>query len=247
MTAQSRSKQATRAAKSLKTTKGGGRGRAPVRSTRDLPILAIAVGAILLVLFIGLIVYGVINSRNSSGVPVVHGSTTNIPCDSLEHTQVHYHVGLQIVVNGTLHPINASGQSIAIQGGETAPICYYWLHVHGANQDTIHIESPVDTANGKAVTFTLGDWFKVWDAYNTYNGMPHELLTPTQVSTYTLTTGEDIKVYVDLNDGKGPQLYTGNPNNIILKAHEVITIVIGPPDLQPSDGRFPQFTFAPGL
>lgn len=237
MTAQSRSKQATRAAKSLKTTKGGGRGRAPVRSTRDVPVLAFVVGGILLALFIGLLVYGVINSR-SSGVPSVQASKVTIPCDSLEHTQVHYHVGLQIVYHGTPTPLPGG---VGIQGGETAPTCYYWLHVHSANQNTIHIESPA------ADVFTLGDFFKVWNTWSTYNHGPAESLSSTQVSSIKLSTGDSVKVYVDLNDGKGPQLYEGDPNAILLRAHEVITIVIGPPDIPPSDGRFPQFTFAQGL
>ena len=243
MTAQARSKQAIRAAKNLKTTKGGGRGRAPVRSSRDVPVLAIVVGVILLAAFIVLFIYGAINNKTST-VPSVQGSTISIPCDTLEHTQVHYHAGLQIVYHGTLPPIPGG---IGIQGGEVAPTCYYWLHVHSANQNTIHIESPADTANGKPVTFTLGDFFKVWSTWSTYNGGPSESLSSTQVATIKLATGDTMKVYVDLNDGKGPQLYDGDPNQIILKSHEVITIVIGPPDLQPSDGRFPTFTFANGL
>lgn len=234
MSSQGRSKPAIRGAK----TGSRANRRAPVRST-ERPYLAFIVGGIILAVFIGVLILGIRNN-NSQGVPTVQGSKTAIPCDTLEHTQVHYHVGIQVVLHGTPETQFLT-PGAGIQGGETAPTCYYWLHVHSANANTIHIESPA------ADTFTLGDWFKVWDTWSTYNNGPHEKLSSTQVGQYKLQTGDDMTVYVDLNDGKGPQLYEGDPNKIPLKAHEVITIVIGPPDLQPSDGRFPQFTFAQGL
>jgi hypothetical protein len=232
MPAQSRSKPAIRGAK---TTKSGR--RAPVKSTTDVPVMAIVVGGVLLAIFIGLLIYGAINSKSSTA-PAVQGSTTAIPCDSLEHTQVHYHAGLQIVYHGTLHNIPGG---IGINGSESAPTCYYWLHVHSANANTIHIESPA------ADTFTLGDFFKVWDAWAAANGQARVSLSSTQIATIPIATGDSVKYYIDLNDGKGPQLYEGDPTKILLKSHEVITIVIGPPDLAPSDGRFPQFAFSSGL
>jgi hypothetical protein len=232
MPTQSRSQPTIRGAKS--GAKGKAARRPPVKSTTDVPILAVVVGGVLAVLFVGLLVYGVVNSRTSSAAPTVHGSSGDIPCDSLEHTQVHYHAALQILDGGTLHPIPSG---IGIQGGETAPVCFYWLHVHAANQDAIHIEAPADR------TFTLGDFFKVWDAYSTNNGGPHERLDSTHVSTLTLTTGQQVIVYVDLQDGKGPKVWDGDPNAIVLKAHEVITIEITPPAVNPPPG----YTFASGL
>jgi hypothetical protein len=240
MSTRNRSKQSSSAAKA--NTKGGakaGARRPAVRSTTNPPYMAYVVGGILLVLFVGLFVYGAINSRQATAQSV-QGSSGSIPCDRLEQTQVHYHVGVQVVLHGTTEA-NFLTPGAGIQGGETAPTCYYWLHVHSANPNTIHIESPADR------TFTLGDFFKVWDTWSTSNGQAHESLSSSQVGQYKLQTGDSLKVYVDLNDGKGPQLYEGDPTKIVLKSHEVITIVIGPPDLQPSDGRFPQFTFAQGL
>ncbi len=235
MSSQNRSKQAIRPAKN---TKGAGR-RQTIKVTSQPPVMAYVVGGILLALFVGLFIYAAINNRPAT-TPAVHGSSGDIPCDALEHTQVHYHVGIQVVLHGTSEA-NFLTPGAGIQGGETAPTCYYWLHVHSANANTIHIESPADR------TFTLGDFFKVWDAWSTSNGGAHETFSTTQVGQYKLQTGDDMKVYIDLNDGKGPQLYEGDPSKVVLKSHEVITIVIGPPDLPPSDGRFPQFTFAQGL
>lgn len=233
MPAQSRSKPTIRGAKTpVRGNKGKGARRTPVKSATDVPILAIVVAGILLALFIGIFIYGAINNRPTP-TPVVHGSSGDIPCDKLESTQVHYHVALQILYNGTLHPIKGGA---GILGGETTPTCFYWLHVHSANPNVIHIESPARDS------FTLGDFFKVWDAWSRANGGPHEVLSSTQVSTLTLATGQQLFVYVDLQDGKGPKLYDGDPNGIALKAHEVITIEMAGSSTTP-----PPFTFTQGL
>ena len=218
MSSQTRSKQNVRGQKTAKGSR-----RAPVKSTRDTPILAIVVGAILAAVFIGLLIWGAINSRTNP-VQTVQGSSGSIPCDQLEHTQVHYHAAIQIVDQGTVHPIPGG---IGIQGGETAPTCFYWLHVHSANPNVIHIESTADRV------FTLGDFFKVWDAWSTYTGGPHELLDTTHVSTLIVGAGQSMKVYIDLNDGKGAQLFEGDPSTIVLKSHETITIEITPPTVTP--------------
>jgi len=89
MSSEGRSKQNARAAKALRSTKGKGAARrAPVRSSTDVPILAVVVGGILLVLFFGIFIYGAINSRTTA-IPTINGSSGTIPCDQLEHTQVH--------------------------------------------------------------------------------------------------------------------------------------------------------------
>jgi len=221
MTSQSRSKQNVRGKSQVRRAKGGR--RAPVKSSTGTPILAIVVGAILALVFIGLLIYGAINSRTNP-IPTVAGSGGSINCDQLEHTQVHYHAAIQIVAQGAVHPIPGG---IGIQGGETAPTCFYWLHVHSANPNVIHIESTADRV------FTLADFFKVWDAWSTYNSGPHELLDSTHVSTLTVGSGQSMKIYIDLDDGKGAQLFEGDPRNIVLKSHETITIEISPPILAP--------------
>jgi hypothetical protein len=111
--------------------------------------------------------------------------------------------------------------------------CFYWLHVHIESPGVIHIESP------KGRTFTLGDFFKVWAASK---GTP-EPLDATHVSSFTLTGDQKLVVYLDLGDGTGPQPYTGNPADIVLKAHEAITLEITPPAVNPP----PKFTFQSGL
>ena len=105
--------------------------------------------------------------------------------------------------------------------------CYYWLHVHPANKNVIHIESPAND------TFTLGQFFDVSNAWSQANGFGAQKLDATHVATFTLQPGDKIVAYVDLGDGKGPQAFTGDPRSIVLRSHEVITIEISPPDVNP--------------
>ncbi|HXI96126.1 MAG TPA: hypothetical protein VNG04_08355 [Candidatus Acidoferrum sp.] len=221
----------TKTKAAVRSGAGKGSRRPPVRVKKggDVPLLPIAVAAILVVFAVGLIIYFVAN--NKSTTPQTAGG---VPCDSLEHTQVHYHAALQIMYQGNVLPIPAN---VGISGDPTAPTCFYWMHVHAANQNVIHIESPATQ------TFTLGQFFAIWSAWNKAQGLPNEPLDATHVSTLTLTPDEKLVIYIDLQDGKGAQVYTGDPKTIVLKAHEVITLEITPPEVTPP----PAFTFTSGL
>jgi hypothetical protein len=222
---------ATKTKAPVRTGAGKGSRRPPVRVKKgnDVPLLPIAVAAILVVFFIGIFIYFLANNKSSAPQ-----SAAGIPCDQLEHTQVHYHAALQIVYQGNILPIPAN---IGISGDPAAPTCFYWLHVHAANEDVIHIESPATD------TFTLGQFFAVWSTWSKAQGGSNEPLDATHVSTLTLTPDEKLVVYIDLQDGKGPTVYTGDPKAIVLKAHEVITLEITPPAVTPP----PAFTFTSGL
>jgi hypothetical protein len=222
---------ATKTKAPVRTGAGKGSRRPPVRVKKgnDVPLLPIAVAAILVVFFIGIFIYFLANNKSSA--PQI---AAGVPCDQLEHSQVHYHAALQIVYQGNVLPIPAN---IGISGDPAAPTCFYWLHVHAANQNVIHIESPASQ------TFTLGQFFAVWSTWNKAQGLSNEPLDATHVSTLTLTPDEKLVVYIDLQDGKGPQVYTGDPKAIVLKAHEVITLEITPPAVTPP----PAFTFTSGL
>ena len=219
----------TKAKAAVRTGTGKGGRRTTVKRSRDIPLLPIAVAGILLVFAIGIIIYILVNNK-----PVGPVTAGGIPCDSLQHSQVHYHAGIQIVYQGTVHPIPAN---IGISGDPAAPSCYYWLHVHAADTNVIHIESPANQ------TFTLGQFFTVWDAWSKSNGGPAEPLNATHVSSITLTPDQKLVVYIDLLDGTGPKPYTGDPTTIVLKEHEVITLEITPPEVTPP----PTFTFPNGL
>ena len=221
-----------------KASAGAGKGKAgrrpPVKAKRGagVPLMPIVVGSILGVLaivMIGLIVY---YQRPQAGPPTVGG----VPCDQLEHSQIHYHAALQIVYNGNV--VNLP-DNIGIQYDSTGTnvSCYYWLHVHAANKNTIHIESPASD------TFTVGQFFDVWNSWSQANGKGAVKLDATHVATFTIGAEQKVVTYIDLGDGKGAQVYTGDPRAIQLHSHEVISIEITPPDVNPP----PKFTFASGL
>jgi hypothetical protein len=229
LASKTRNKAAVRSPKG----KGGRRPAVRVKSGPDLMLLPIAVGGILLALAAGLLIYYFAN-RTTSTTPTKPVTAAGIPCDHLEQTTLHYHAAIQIVYQGIVHPIPPN---IGIQGNPAAPTCYYWLHVHAANLDVIHIETPANR------TFTLGDFFTVWTTWNRSQGKPAEPLNSTHVSTITLTPDEKLVVYIDLSDGKGAHIYEGDPKSIVLKPHEIITLEITPPAVTPP----PPFTFASGL
>jgi hypothetical protein len=212
------------------TGKGGRRAPVKVKKGSDIPLLPIVVAAILVIFAAGILIYVLANNK-STGPQTAAG----VPCDSLEHTQVHYHAALQITYLGNQVHLPANLGIVTDSLGNTS--CFYWLHVHAANQDTIHIESPATQ------TFTLGQFFAVWNAWNKLNNGPSISLDAKHVATFTLTPGESLLVYIDKQDGKGPQPFTGDPSTIVLASHEVITVEITPPAVTPP----PSFTFASGL
>lgn len=207
--------------------------RTAVKKSREFPLLPVAVGGILLAFAIGIIIYIVANNKPATPPPP---TAAGIPCDQLEHSKVHYHAAVQIVYQGTVHPI-PSNLGIATDSAGN-PTCYYWLHVHAGNTNVIHIEAPATQ------TFNLGQFFAVWTSWNQAQGQPQdELLDAAHVSTISLTADQRLVVYVDKQDGKGPQVYTGDPKAIVLVNHEVITLEITPPEVTPP----PAFTFPGGL
>jgi hypothetical protein len=222
----------TKAKADVRTGKGKGGRRPPVRvkSGPDIPLLPVAVGGILLVALIGMIVFVLYNGKPAALPPTAGG----VPCNQLEQTKVHYHAALQIVYQGVQTHLPDNLGIVTDSAGNAT--CFYWLHVHAGQQDVIHIESPAGD------TFTLGQFFDVWTAWNQQmhvGGAEH--LDSTHVAQFTLAPDQKLVIYVD--DGKGPQPYTGDPRAIVLKSHEVITLEITPPEVNPP----PSFTFSSGL
>jgi hypothetical protein len=203
------------------------------KSGSGVPILPIVVGSILAVLAIAMVVWIIYLGRpqGPSTTPTVAG----IPCDHLEHTQVHYHAALQIIYKGVVTDLPANTGIETDSAGNVT--CYYWLHVHQASPNVIHIESPASN------TFTLGQFFAVWNSWSQANGQGPRKLDATHVASIALGPGDKVVTYIDLGDGKGPQVYTGDPSSIVLKSHEVISLEITPPDVSPP----PSFTFPSGL
>jgi len=179
-------------------------------------VALIATGAVVVLVAASVLTYAVVTGLNN--VQKVTSSSTaagGIPCDLLEHTQVHYHAALQILNAGA--PVDIP-TDIGRRLG-----CYYWLHMHDFEPGIIHIEAPLGRA------FTLGDFFAVWSAWS---GQPQPL-DATHVGSIALTGAESLVAFIDLGDGSGPQTYGGDPRTIVLQQREVITLEISPPSVSP--------------
>lgn len=186
----------------------------------------IAGGAAAVLVVVALVGYAAFRLGNSQSPP---SSASTVPCDQLEHTQVHYHAALQI--------LNQSSPVSIPTGIGRHTTCYYWLHMHTNEPGIIHVESPSDRA------FTLGDFFAVWDEWSRSDGGPAELLDSTHVSTLVLAGAQKLVVYLDAGGGSGPQLFAGDPRSVVLRNHQVITLEITPPAVAPP----PAFSFPPGF
>jgi hypothetical protein len=92
-------------------------------------------------------------------MPAVNG----ISCDALESTLFHIHIHLAIFLDGQEQQVPFGiGIAEPWQVADTRQgqfvedgSCFYWLHTH-TGDGVVHIESPVRR------TFTLGDFFAVW-------------------------------------------------------------------------------------
>jgi len=108
------------------------------------------------------------------------------------------------------------GKQIQIPSGvgiASSTRCLYWVHTHDAT-GIIHIEAPIFRA------FTLGNFFDIW-------GQP---LSTTHIAMFTGT----VKSYVN------GALYDADPRGIPLRAHQQITLEVGPPFVDPPRYRFPK-------
>jgi hypothetical protein len=193
-------------------------------------IAAVAVVVLVVVSVMAYVGFSRVGNQSSGGLfPSVSGSPAPtgvtpagvIPCDQLEHTQVHYHIVLRIFNQG-------NAVAIPTDVGRTAS-CYYWLHMHTGEPGIIHVESPADRI------FTLGDFFQVW---GDWGGQPQPL-DASHVSSFTLTASQRLLVYVDRDDGAGPVAFPGDPKAIVLRSHEIITLAIAPPTVNPVGSPFP--------
>ena len=216
-----------------------GKGKASRRQVRPkpgsgVPLLPVVAGVVVAVLTIALVATIVWLQRpQASTTPTVAG----IPCDHLEHSTAHYHTALQIMYQGQVVNLrDNTGIQTDSAGNQT---CLYWLHVHTGQKNVIHIEAPSDQV------FTLGQFFDVANQWSNTNGYGPMKLDSAHVATFNLAPGDKIVTYIDLQDGKGPKVFDGDPRTIQLKSHEVVTIEIVPAGGTASTP--PSFTFPTGL
>ena len=87
-----------------------------------------------------------------------------ISCDALESTIFHIHVHLAVFFDEDeqLIPFGIGiGEPWQVETSPAGPfvtdgLCFYWIHTH-TEDGIVHVESPVRR------TFTLGDFFAIWE------------------------------------------------------------------------------------
>jgi hypothetical protein len=164
---------------------------------------------------------GVVSPRRSATVGAPMPVINDISCDALESTIFHIHVHLALFIDGQeqLVPYGIGiGQPWQVSDSAEGPFvedgtCFYWIHTH-TEDGVVHIESPIRR------TFTLGDFFSIWQ----------QPLSPTQMGPVQGT----IIAYVN-----GIKVDT-NPAEIRLLSHGRIQLDVGQ-DVPPY-----QFDFPPG-
>jgi hypothetical protein len=154
------------------------------------------------------------SSAGGAGGQTVDG----IQCNAGEQTLFHVHTHLTIFVNGAARQVP---YGIGIPGAQVSQSaqgpfvgtgnCFYWLHTHAAD-GIVHIESPVQR------TYTLGDFFDIWN----------QPLTRNQVGP---AHGKVTAFY----NGK---LYTGNPRDIPLGRYFQVQLDVGTPLIAPEKISF---------
>ncbi len=175
-------------------------------------VLRLAVGGLFILVMGGSTAYALL--KPAAGAAGATPKPINgIRCDLMGQPAVHFHAHLDIFVAGRQVTVPA-GIGIPSNGS-----CFYWIHTHDAS-GVIHVEAPAGQTNR---SFTLGDFLAVWE---------EGPITSTSVAGMRVGGGQQLTVIVD------GRHFTGDPNSIVLTAHERITVEITPPDLLQPDFKF---------
>jgi hypothetical protein len=138
-----------------------------------------------------------------------------IQCNSSEALVYHIHQHLTLYDHGVKRPVPAE---IGIPGTEfSSSACFYWIHVHQATPNIIHVESPLKT------TFTLGDFLDIWTVTR------GTTIPPGNAYVRKLAAAKEGQVTVFLNGKRWRRGYRTVP----LQEHNVITVEIGKPVIKP--------------
>lgn len=174
-------------------------------------------------LAVGIIAFIVVKIVTSPALPPYQTGATidGISCDQGEQSQVHYHVQLQMYVNGAQQTFPSDA------GRQSNTGCFYWLHTH-ASDGIVHIEAPADG------TYTVGQFFDIWGQHlsttqllNTKVDSTHKMTIYVFNPTSDQETNKDTNNPFTVSPPSNLQPYTGDPRKIQLKPNEVVYIEIG--------------------
>ena len=127
-----------------------------------------------------------------------------VQCNTNE--QLVYHIHSHLTIYDQAQPVTVPQGT----GIDTTDGCLYWLHTHDTT-GVIHVESPSEKQ------YTLGNFLDIW-------GQPVDAHT---FLSHTVAPGHSVRAYV------GKDLASGNPRNILLTPHKLITLEYGPPWVAP--------------
>ncbi len=139
-----------------------------------------------------------------------------LPALAAEGTALHIHQHLDIIIDGT-HAVVPAGIGINEAARFISPV-----HTHD-DTGVIHVES------NEIRDFTLGQFFDIWGVRFTKNC----------VGGYCSSGRNRLQIF---SNGKR---VTGDPRALVLKSHQEIALVYGPPNAARSVPS--SYRFAPGL
>lgn len=183
--------------------------------------------AVAAVLILGLLIWGGVAWYNAAHAPVKYTqpasgkSVDGIACMTSEGQVDHYHMDLQLYVNGQpqalpagigiVEPAGSQGPAL----GTGSPACLYALHTHDAT-GIVHIESPVSNH-----VYTLGNVFDIWG----------QSLSQTSFMGDPVSSTDKLQVVIyDANGNKS--ISTGDPAKIQLTAHETVFLLYNSPNVK---------------
>lgn len=186
------------------------------RQEQRRKLLVTIITAMIAVAVLATLGYGIVADRQSAPTPSGDGGNPPwaLPADPMPGikaaglstgpmgTAEHYHAHLDIFVDGKPVPVAANIGIEPESGAMTA------LHTHDT-RGVIHVE-----AHTTGDTYTLGQLFKQWGV----------ALSADQIDALKTGAGKTQAAYVN---GKP---VSGNPADIVIKAHQQIALVYGKPD-----------------
>jgi hypothetical protein len=199
----------------------GQRQPAPKRGQRrSLGLGAIAAGVAVIVAAAAALAYNGLHQSTTSATPTpslqsLAPTVDGIQCSGAEQLVYHIHQHLTLYDHGKQVHVPPE---IGIPGGENNPTCFYWIHVHAATPNIIHVESPLHK------TFTLGNFFDVWKATK------NDAVPSGDAYVLKLQTAAKNGQVTAFVNGKR---WNGSYRSIPLTEHAVITVEIGKPVVPP--------------
>jgi hypothetical protein len=177
---------------------------------------SVVAGVLVVLAAVGLFVYAVTRpGTTTTPSPVASKPVDGVQCNASEHLAYHIHQHIALYDHGKYMDLPSQ---IGMPGGEASVSCYYWLHVHTAYPNIIHVESPIRKI------YTLGNFFDIWQFTKQWASPSGDAYVRKLKAAQA-----NGQVTVFVNGRKWPRSYRSVP----LAEYTVITVEIGKPIVPP--------------